>query len=445
MINPRYGDNSWFAIARQTDTETPIPTKFVQNRFPFTALDLDLQSELQASEAIAGRRSDTRDQQGQLWGSGSIETQLYLQKMDEFWRAIINSGTPKSVDIPDTEVYVTTAFKKTISAATEFTAPTTPGQLEIALTSTDTTNHPLPADANLGTVEVHGQRRVGLGSGDTLPIVETALAFTGGIAKTEKYFTKVDKVIFTKGITDLPNVQTTITAKTAQQRNTYKNSDTIFPGWTMQLVRGNVPAVAEGAVLVNTTLTINNNIRLRMEILARKLMPFREIGSNASTEKITNALKNLDFVPDTFYPNWGGCLEVEGVATIFTDLTLNINQNLEFLPGIKASRYRLPVAATNERRNVTLTATVFYDFDASNEKWAQVFADNAPRSLTAGCYYWNQDGKETSQKFKLPVSYLTESPRVTIESRGPITRELAFKGVPLSDTDPDEIEIEMLL
>ena len=179
MINPRYGDNSWFAIARQTDTETPIttPTKFVQNRFPFTALDLDLQSELQASEAIAGRRSDTRDQQGQLWGSGSIETQLYLQKMDEFWRAIINSGTPKSVDIPDTEVYVTTAFKKTISTATEFTAPTTPGQLEIALTSTDTTNHPLPADANLGTVEVHGQRRVGLGSGDTLPIVETALPF----------------------------------------------------------------------------------------------------------------------------------------------------------------------------------------------------------------------------------------------------------------------------
>lgn len=445
MINPRYGDNSWFAIARQADTETPIttPTKFVQNRFPFTALDLDLQSELQASEAIAGRRSDARDQQGQLWGSGSIETQLYTEKMDEFWRAIINSGTPKAVDIPDTTVYATTAFKKTISTATEFTVPTTPGQLEIALTSTDATNHPLPAD--LGTVEVHGQRRIGLGSKDTLPIVETALEFTDGTAKTAHYFTKVDKVVFTKSTTDLPNVQTAITAKTAQQRNTYKNSDTIFPGWTMQLVRGNVPAVAEGAVPVNSTLTINDNIRLRMEILARKLMPFREIGSDAEVQKIANALKNLDFISDTFYPNWGGCLEVEGVATIFTDLTLNINQNLEFLPGIKASRYRLPVAATNERRNVTLTATVFYDFDASNEKWAQVFADNAPRNLTASCYYWDQDGKETSQKFKLPVSYLTESPRIAIDSRGPITRELAFKGVPLSDTDPDEIEIEMLV
>ncbi len=74
-----------------------------------------------------------------------------------------------------------------------------------------------------------------------------------------------------------------------------------------------------------------------------------------------------------------------------------------------------------------------------------MFADNAPRSLTAACYYWDNDGKETSQKFNLPVSYLTESPRIGIENRGPITRELAFKGVPLSDTDPDEIQIELLL
>lgn len=447
MINPRYGDNSWFAIARQTDNDTPITatTKFVQNRFPFTAMDLDLQSELQTSEKIAGRRSDARNQQGQVWGSGTIETHLYTQNMDEFWRAIINSGDPKAANIDDTDVYATTAFKKTISTATELTAPTTPGQLEIELTSTDPTNNPLPADADLGTVEVHGQRRIGLGTGDTLPVVETALAFTGGIAKTAHYFTKVDKVIFSKGTTDLPNVQTSITAKTAQKRNTYKNNDAIFPGWTMQLVRGNVPAVVEGAVPVNSTLTINDSIRLRMEILARKLHPFREIGSDAEVDKITNTLKSLNFVPDVFYPNWGGCLEVEGVATIFTDLSLNINQNLAFLPGIKASRYRLPVAATNEPRNITLTATVFYDFDASNEKWTQVFADNASRSLTATCYYWEHDGKETSQKFKLPVSYLTESPRISIENRGPITRELTFKGVPLSDTAPDEIEIELLM
>ena len=64
-LTSRLGDHSWFAIARQTDNQTPITdtTKFVQNRFPFTtSLGLDLESELQASEAIAGRRSDTRDQ-----------------------------------------------------------------------------------------------------------------------------------------------------------------------------------------------------------------------------------------------------------------------------------------------------------------------------------------------------------------------------------------------
>lgn len=120
MTTPRLGDHSWFAIARQTDNQTPINdvTKFVQNRYPFTSLGLDLESELQASEAIAGRRSDTRDQQGQLWGSGTIETQLYIDKMDEFWRAIINSGSPTNTKIADTEVHTNTAFVKTIDTFT---------------------------------------------------------------------------------------------------------------------------------------------------------------------------------------------------------------------------------------------------------------------------------------------------------------------------------------
>ncbi len=59
--------------------------------------------------------------------SGINEMQLYTQKMDEFWRVIINSGTPIATYIPDTEFYATTAFKKTISTATELTASTTPG------------------------------------------------------------------------------------------------------------------------------------------------------------------------------------------------------------------------------------------------------------------------------------------------------------------------------
>ena len=171
-FTPRLGDHSWFAIARQTDNQTPITdiTKFVQNRYPFTSLGLDLEGELQASESIAGRRSDTRDQQGQLWGSGTIETQLYIEKMDEFWRAIINSGKPTNTRIADTEVHTNTAFVKKIDTFT--TQPTTPGQIEITLASTDDINHPLPADAALGTVDIIGQRRVGLETDALLPMKE---------------------------------------------------------------------------------------------------------------------------------------------------------------------------------------------------------------------------------------------------------------------------------
>lgn len=447
-FTPRLGDNSWFAIARQTDNETPVTDtkKFVQHRFPFTELSIDLESELQASEAIAGRRSDTRDQQGQLWGSGTIETQLYIDKMGEFWCGILNSGTPTSKKIADTEVYTNTTFAKTIDTLS--TVPAHPGQLEIALSSTDGTNHPLPADASLGTVDVYGQRRVGLDSDALLPMKETGLGFTGGIAKTTKYFARVDKVVFSVPDTTTINASTTtttITAKSGQSTAVYKNKDEIFPGWTLQLVRGNVPAIAEGAVPVNSTLTIGENVRLRMEMLTRKLHPYREIGSDAEAHKVSNDLLKKPFITDVFYPNWGGLLEVEGECLIFTNLALNINQNLDFLPGIKASRYRLPIAPTGERRNVTLTATVYYEVDeTTGERWTQVFQDNAARQLTAGCYYWNEDGKQFSQKVSLPVGYLTASPRIGVDSRGPITRELAFKAVPESDSVPDEIEISVV-
>lgn len=249
-----------------------------------------------------------------------------------------------------------------------------------------------------------------------LPMKETGLTFTNAKVKTTKHFARVDNIVFNvpEATTTLnaPTTTTTITAKAGQTTSVYKNKDDIFPGWTMQLVRGNVPAVAEGAVPINATLTIGENVRLQMEILARKLHPFREIGSAAVAHKIT---------------------------------TLNINQNLDFLPGIKASRYRLPIAPTGEKRNVTLTATVYYEVDeTSGEKWTEVFQDNLARQLSAACYYWNEDGKQLSQKFTLPVGYLTASPRIGVDSRGPITRELTFKGVPASDTAPDEIEIAIV-
>ncbi len=456
---PRLGDNSWFAIARQVDNNTPIEAvdDFVEHRFPFTSLGLELDSELQASEAIAGRRSDTRDQQGQLWGSGPIETQLYIDKMDEFWRAIINSDEPSGegdsptiTDIADKKVYEKTAFKEVeVRVADEdpFKTPEIPGQLEIKLEATETNT--LPADTAIGTVEVQGQRRVGLETEAFIPMKETGIVFKdGGVAKTTKYFARVDKVIFTvpEATTDLNDTTTTttITAMPEQSKFVYKNKDDIFPGWTMQMVRGKIPAVAEGAVPVNSTLTIGENVRLRMDILARKFRPFKEIETDGEALKITNALKDKPFVPDVFFPNWGGVLEVDGLCLIFTSLTLNINQNLDFLPGIKASRFRLPVAPTGERRNVTLNATVYYEFDESKDRWSEIFQDNAARQLKASCYYWNEIGKEFRQTFSMPVSYLTASPRIGIDSRGPITRELAFKGVPLSDDNPDEIEIEIV-
>ena len=440
-IKQRLGDHSWFTFARQANCDTPVTHlgSFVQNRFPFTSLELDVESELQESDAIAGRRSDTKDQQGQLWGSGAIETELYIEKMEEFWQAILNSSPPKSYAVLDTHVSTVTTFSTDINRRSGFADITTPGQIEVDLS--DATN------AISGSVTITGGRRVGLSSTDLLPVTETVKFGNNKKAKTDTYFAKLDRVEFHNmtGVAAGDDVDTIIRAQTAQIKYIYKNSDEIFPGWTMQLVRGNVPAVAEGAVPVNSTLTIGENIRLNMEILARRITPFRQIGDSADKFSVDNGSQDYDFIDDTFYPNWGGLLEVEDACLIFTDLTLNINQNLDFLPGIKASRYRLPVAPTGEPRNVTLNATVYYEIDEADKRWENIFRDNLPRRLTTSCYYWDSNGKQSYQKFSMPSGYLTASPRIGVDSRGPITRELAFKAVPESRTEPDEIEIRLVV
>ena len=227
---PRLGDNSWFAIARQENNDKPVEEvgKFVEHRFPFTSLGLELDSELQASEAIAGRRSDTRDQQGQLWGSGPIETQLYIDQMDEFWRAIINSDEPSADSTPATieVIAVETLYEKgTYTNIIEeknnidpYRVLEVPGQIKFTLTAT--TSNTLEADANLGTVTVEGQRRVGIDSKAFIPIKEENLAFTDGVATTSKYFTKVDKITLSEET--LANTEIEITANSGQSKFIYK-------------------------------------------------------------------------------------------------------------------------------------------------------------------------------------------------------------------------------
>ena len=449
-VKRRLGDNSWLAIAPQTDQDTPktMAADFVQNRFPFTSMGLSPDVEFLRSEAIRGRRSNVKGRPGKFSGNGAIETELYIARMGDFWRGILNSGAPTASVVADKTLSTVATFAATMTLDASVAAeqPNVPSQIKVDLTAF--------ASAT-GDVVVHGRRRVDLGSSNSSFVsMEETITLATKEATTSKYFAEVTELDLSgvTGPTPGDTTDTVITAEPNSMESTYANSDEVFPGWTVQQSIGNVPQLVETAIPNSTTLTIGDSVRLAMEMLALNVIPYTEINNSAGALAFGAAgtqggmLNALDFITEEFFPNWGGYLEADGNALLFTNLVINVNQNLDFLPGINGKRSQIEIgpSAGAGVRDVTVTPTVYYEVgDATDTftRWETVFSDNNDVPLDVLLYYWKDDGKQISQKVSFPKSSLTAYPGPSVDARGPITRDLAFQATPDSSTAPDEIEV----
>ena len=439
-VSRRQGGNSWFHLGRQPDADTLISdiAKMSQFKRQFTEFGLDIDGEQLQSEAIRGTVDASKSQSGQLWGTGPIETELYISQMLDYVQAVLN-GDPatKSTDVADTTVFdaqltptgtqagTTKVTTSGDSAELAIVQPTTPGQLKITL------------DGATGPVNVVGRRKTGLGSLDVLPMSETVmLDATDHTGTTEGFYHQIDSLEFPNtGLTIDTPIDLDIVAEPGLKLTKFSARDEIFPGWTVQGIVGGVPRLGYGVVPARARLDVGNQIRLAMETLSRAVWRKRTVAGGVFTEKFSDDsdLDKNSFIPNVFFPYYGGYMEIDDSATIFNNFQLNISQGVDFLEGYTGSRSRLPLSREDAGREVTANFRVYYESGESAVddfiSWDERFRDNVTSKVVIYVYYWTDTGKEYYQKVTLNEVELTAVPRVTVENKGGLEENLAVRAI----------------
>ena len=440
MVERRQGGNSWFHIGRQPDEDTLISdiANMSQFRRQFTNFGLDMDSERLRSEAVRGTVDASKSQSGPLWGAGPIGTEIYTSSMLDYVQAILN-GDPATASsaVATTTVYDGETTPKGEAAGTTvvttsgdspdlaITQPITPGRLMIIL------------DGAEGPVTVVGQRKVGLGSLDSLPMTETVeLDGTDHNAVTENYFHRIDRLEYSNaGLTVDTAADLDIVSDSKLKKTAFSARDLIFPGWTVQGNVGGVPRLGYGVVPVSARLDVGNNIRLLMETQARAVWRKRTVEGGVFTEKLSDdsALAENPFIPNVFFPYYGGYMEIDDSPTIFKGFQLNVNQGLDFLEGSTGSRSRLPLERGDAGRDIQASFNIYYESgDAATDdfiSWDERFRDNITSKLVMYSYYWTDTGKEYYHKVTLDEVELTAVPRVGVENKGALEENLSVQAI----------------
>ena len=436
----RQGGRSYWHLGLPPDADTLISdvTQMSQFKRQFIRFGLDVDGEQLLSEAVRGNVDAAKSQSGAMWGGGPIETEIYMSHMLDYVQAILN-GDPKtkSTDVPNTTVYdgkftptgnqtgttkVTTAGD---SPGLTIVQPTTPGRLTITL------------EGASGPVNVVGRRKRGPGSLDVVPMSETVtLDGANHTGTTTGYYHHVDSLAFPNtGLTLDTAIDLDIVAEPGLKLTKFSARDAIFPGWTVQGNVGGEPRLGFGVVPVRARLDVGRNIRLLMETLARMVWRRRTVAGGILTEKFTDdsALASHPFIPNVFFPYYGGYLEIDDSPTIFKNFQLNINQGLNFLEGSTGSPMRLPLDRGNAGRDVLASFRVYYEkADAATTdfiKWDERFRDNITSKVVIYMYYWTAEGKEYYQKITLHEVELTAVPRVGVEHKGSLEENLALRAI----------------
>lgn len=439
-VTQRQGGNSWFHVGLQPNADTLITdvTKMSQFKRQATEFGLDIDGEKLRSEAIQGTVDASKSQSGQSWGSGPIGTEIYTSQMLDYVQAILN-GDPRttSTDVANTVVYDDKFTPKGERGGTTkvdtigdspglvITQPTTPGKLKITL------------DGASGPVEVVGRRKTGLASYDVVPISETmTLDGTSHTGMTERSYHHIDSLEFPNtGLTIDTAIDLDIVAEPGLKKTAFSARDDIFDSWTVQGNVGGVPRLAWGVVPVRSRLDVGRNIRLFMETLARAVWRRRTVEGGVFTEKLSDDsdLNDNPFIPNVFFPHYGGYMEIDDNTTIFKEFQLNISQGLDFLEGNTGSPSRLPLGRGDAGRDVTANFRVYYESgDAATDdfiRWDERFRDNIISKLVIYMYYWTDLGKEYYQKVTLHEVELAEVPRIPVQGKGNLEENLSLRAV----------------
>ena len=323
--------------------------------------------------------------------------------------------------------------------------PEHPGQLRFQFSA---------ANAS-GKLIVHGTRKVGLASTDTLQMIETvALSANDNASKDvtlEKYFHKVSKVELLNGQGKKFTTGTvTVTSRPGGYETTLKAVDDVFPGWTMEAEVGGEPWVIKKAVPISASVDIGDNIRVTIDMLSSLVNKRRTIEGGAAEKFKPTAVTSPDtfpFVGQRFFPAYGRYLEIDGDAVIVDSVPISIEHNYDFASGKKAGRFRRDVEATGRRIITTSISTRYETGDAAEDvfvKWDEKFRNNEAVSVKIVTYQWLASGRQVAVIYQMPYCEITAPVRVAATDPGDIPVTIALKAVPPSGTTDGELRVTII-
>ena len=194
-------------------------------------------------------------------------------------------------------------------------------------------------------------------------------------------------------------------------------------------------------VPTSAQLTVADNIRLAIDLLFRAVWRRKTVAGGTFEESLvdTSDLGDDPFIPNVFFPDYGGYLVIDGEPTLFDDYSLNFNLGIEYQRGKSGERQQSGMQRADSGAEITGSITL--DFKSSDDRndtfirWDQRYKDNEVSKIELYMFYWRGDGKRYMQKITLFNVELSEIPTTPVNTRGNIKEQLPIRAI-VEGADP---------
>ena len=467
------------AYVKAADTGTG---KIIKARFPFTSLGVDMGGEQAESASIIGRNSASKPAPGQIWGEGPAEFEVIPRNMIHILRPsfgvkpTVDNGVDAAIRNATDNVRRTSVTLGNITAGNKIEAGNTHYKRGLSGSTEDDEDKAgirfakpcrirfelSTSVAEGDTVKVVGEKRYGLPD-------EEVVAFVGTYKVSSD--DKMNNYIITTDYFDswkTAEVVGGVTGKTVAIDNSktpYKTGvyTTTLPGFATDLGngitifgrKGNMPFLSQNAQFNNITITVGDDLRVAVEVLAGTYFN-RRLPETGREEKLKIPSGEGSWQDDDNYPigkldfapAWGSLFKYGEDTVDLTGLTLNINLNLELSRAYRASRQRGRPRRSTTPRQITITPTTFFEYDTeANDtflKWQDLYLANETAKCTFSSYNWDDEGKEHEIVFTLPACVPNAVVPTVVDGSGDIERPVSLLSVPNSSDPSNELSVTFI-
>ena len=327
----------------------------------------------------------------------------------------------------------------------------TPGKIKIQFGGT--TGIP---NGTLATLT--GLRKTGLHSLDREPesvsanydATQHAFEFFTGSDDTDVYFTQLLKLQIA-AFTGTPAAATiAIHCDPDLKETAFTPTDEIYRGLSGQLSVGGEPWLVYGAVITNTGINFSGEtVRLQLEFLARALWARRTLEGGIFEKKLrmldadlptpagdTDADSYLPARPEIesgFFPYYGILVGIDAKAYLAREMSLNLNNNYQQLPGVIGNRISSGFERNTTGREIPISFGTYYlaadSVDDTVEYWTEHYLNNITKPVDYYAYYWTDKGKEYRQHLYCPKVEFTDVTAVNVNTKGSLEITLPMRAV----------------